>query len=1178
LTLLDAPIKAATATEFYGVLNDSTFVSCTNRVAELLNGSKETLQGKSILDFSPKYQPDGEASSHSLNLRIEAANNGLSQAFEWRFVGKNNHYINTIFYLQRQTKKVKTNHFVFQLQVLENRSSQREPIRESKLLLQQMLDNSSAIVYAKDYEGYFQFVNQQFVNTFDFAEKDILGKSVFEIFPQEVAQGFIDADRKVFESHQPMEFEESAIINGEPHTYLSIKFPLFNNVNEVYAVCGISTDITERKKTEDAFRNVALGVSGASYDNVFEAIVWHLAETLDVDFCFIGRYYSNDTVTTLAAYNQNQIVPNITYDLADTPCEGVVGKDYLFIPKNIQQLFPGDGLLCDLQLEAYAGFPLYDSKGIQQGLISIGNRKPLTETKIIRSVMEIFSVRASAELERLEADEAKRISDESYRSIFDTTEDAIFIHNPSNGSITDVNPKACESYGYTQQEFLNFEMSNPGVNTFPFDTHLVLQTIKKANAGETQHAEWQRINKDGTHGWDEVFVKHAIIAGDDRVLIIARDITQKKIAEDQLRSKEEQYRVIFNTSVDGIILFDEMGNIIDVNPMFKTIHGYDENDDFSALKPSDIIPEDHMAMYQEYIKTVAIEGRAHIAGEGIKKDGSRITLDIHGVRMTHLGSTQLLTITRDITEQTRAEIALRKSEDRLRATFDAALDAIISMDEKGNIVEFNPAACSCFGYTSDQVLGKSLADLIVPPRFRTAHNIGMKRYLSTGKGNNIGKRIEITAMRANGEEFPAELAIDVTQGSEGKLFIGYMRDITDHNKAEENRQKLEAQLRQAQKMEAIGHLTGGIAHDFNNILTSILGSVVLAEDKVAKYGDEKLIRYLSRASRSGQKAKNLIQQMLTFSRGQRGEPRAMSLAPLVKESIKLLEASLPSSVEIELDLDNECSHIMIDPVHLEQILMNLCINARDAVYNNGCIKIAVQQHECPECTCDSCRQPFSGNHVMLTVSDNGSGIPPDVLERMFEPFYSTKEVGKGSGMGLSTVHGIVHDYGGHISVESTPSQGTTIRILFQPLNISDTSDRDLRDSNENSESSTHTLQGNVLVVDDEPDVAEFMQDMLEEWGLNVSVKTRSIDALNEFTENPNKFDLIITDHTMPKLTGINLAKEIRLLNKNIPIILYTGYNEGLENNDLESAGINRFIIKPIDIEETYTQVKDLLQQ
>ena len=1176
MTLLDAPIKATTATKFHGVLKGNTLVSCTNRITELLTDSDKTIKGKSIFDFSPKYQPDGEASTHALNLRIEAANNGLSQAFEWRFIGKNNHYINTIFYLQRQTNKIKTNHFVFQLKVLENRSSQREPIRESKLLLQQMLDNSTAIVYVKDYEGYFQFINQQFVKTFDCDEKEIIGKSVFEIFSKDVAQSFIEADKKVFQSKRPMEFEESAIVNGEPHTYLSIKFPLFNNINEVYAVCGISTDITERKKTEDAFRNVALGVSGASYDNVFEAIVWHLAETLDVDFCFIGRYCSNDTVTTLAAYNQNQIVPNITYDLADTPCEGVVGKDYLFIPKNIQQLFPGDGLLCDLQLEAYAGFPLYDSKENQQGLIAIGNRKPLAETNIIRSVMEIFSVRASAELERLEADEAKRISDESYRSIFDTTEDAIFIHDPSNGSIIDVNPKACESYGYTQQEFLNFNMSKPGKNTFPFDSNLVLQTITKANAGETQHVEWQRTNKDGTHSWDEVFVKHAIIAGDDRILIIARDITQKKIAEDQLKSKEEQYRVIFNTSVDGIILFDEKGNIIDVNPMFKTIHGYDENDDFSALKPSDIIPEDHLAMYQDYIQTVAMEGRAHISGEGIKKDGSRIILDIHGVRMTHLGSTQLLTITRDITEQTRAQIALRKSEDRLRATFDAALDAIISMDEKGNIVEFNPAACSCFGYTTDQVLSKPLVELIVPAQFRTAHNAGMKHYLNTGKGNNIGKRIEITAMRANGEEFPAELAIDVTQGSEGKLFIGYMRDITEHKRAEENRQKLEAQLRQAQKMEAIGHLSGGIAHDFNNILTSILGSVVLAEDKVQKYGDEKLIRYLSRASRSGQKAKNLIQQMLTFSRGQRGEPRAMALAPLVNESIKLLEASLPSSVEIELDLDDDCSNIMIDPVHLEQILMNLCINARDAVYNNGCIKIAVQQHQCPECTCDSCRQPFSGNHVMLTVSDNGSGIPTNVLERMFEPFYSTKEVGKGSGMGLSTVHGIVHDYGGHISVSSTPSQGTTIRILFQPLNAIDMSNRNLLDISNNSECSNHVLKGNVLVVDDEPDVAEFMQDMLEEWGLNVCVKIQSIDALNEFTENRNKFDLIITDHTMPKLTGINLAKKIRLLNKQIPIILYTGYNEGLENSDLKAAGINRFIIKPIDIEDTYTQIKELL--
>ena len=907
MNILDKTFETHELFDCHGIMHRDRVVSCSKGLLYFLSPEIGSIIGRSILDFSPSYQANGEMSRQQLEKRLDATLNGLPQSFEWRFKKEDGSYVNTLFSFEQQTLDDSLQHFMFQIRIIDTGNAKADPVRNSKDLLQQMLDNSTSVVYVKDELGRFQFVNREFTKLFNISEQQIVGKSAFDIFPQETAQSFIDNDKRVFETQQPMEFEETAEVDGETHTYSTTKFPLFNRKNRVYAVCGVSTDITAKKKTDDAFKSVALGVSGSSYDNVFDSIVWHLAETLDVELAFIGRYLPDHTVNTISIYSRGKIIENVTYGLDKTPCDGVVGKDYLFLPKDVQQLFPGDGMLASLDLEAYAGFPLYDSKGIQQGLISIGSERPLKETYIIRSVLEIFSVRASAELERLEA-------------------------------------------------------------------------------------------------------------------------------EDKLRSSEELYRVIFNSSVDGLLVFSESGQIIDVNPVFKMMHGYEGDTDFGKIQPQDIIPSDHIHIFQDYIHTVNTQGRAHIVGQGLKRDGTRCVLDIHGVKMSQLGKVQLLTIVRDITEKNRAEEALRQSEDRLRATFEAALDAIISMDESGTIIEFNPAAEACFGYSREKAIGSNLADLIIPMRFRDAHKGGMQKFKLGGHGPLIGKRIEVEAMRANGSEFSAELAIDVTEGAEGKVFIGYMRDITEQKSAESARVRLEAQLRQAQKMEAIGHLTGGIAHDFNNILTSVMGNLMLAEELSEKYQDAKLSKYLTRACRSGEKARNLIQQMLTFSRGQRGEPRALSLEPLVKEASKLLEASLPSSVEIELDVSSNTSQIMIDPVHLEQILVNLCINARDAVSANGCILIGVKEHECITCGCESCKQSFDGSYVELSVKDNGTGISREVLDRMFEPFYSTKEVGKGSGMGLSTVHGIVHDYGGHIKVDTKMNGGTAINIFLPALN------------------------------------------------------------------------------------------------------------------------------------------------
>jgi PAS domain S-box-containing protein len=806
----------------------------------------------------------------------------------------------------------------------------------------------------------------------------------------------------------------------------------------------------------DALSCAAGAVASTDEEHVFEVLVLGATQALGADLAFIGVLSEggSDAVKTIAVCDRGQVQPNFEYVLKGTPCEDVVGQQFRYHAEGIQELF-SDPRVKAIGGVGYAAIPLFDSRGVSMGLMAVVDRKPLRDRGMAESILRILSVRAAIELERRTAAEARRRSEESYRSIFEAAEDALFVHDADTGAILDVNPKACEVYGYSRKALLKLDVGKLSSGEPPYPLEHAGELIERAKREGPVHMEWHRRNRDGSLHWDEVYIKLVKIGGVDRILAVTREITDRKMREE----------------------------------------------------------------------------------------------------------------------------ALRKSEDRLRATVEAALDCIIGMDEEGRIIELNPAAEETFGHRKSDVLGKSLADLLIPHRHRAAHAAGIDRYLKSTEGSYIGRRVEVSAMRADGSEFPAELAIDVAQGPEGRIFIGYLRDITERRRAEADRVQLEGQLRQAQKMEAIGQLTGGIAHDFNNILTATLGYLVMAQERAEGHGDAKLARYLERAERSGERAKALIQEMLTFSRGQRGDPRSLPLGPKLTEAVKLLQSTLPSSVEIRTELGAGVPCVLLDPLHLEQVLMNLCINARDAMAGKGSLLIALRTATCSGCVCSSCHQPVAGSFVELAVTDSGPGIAPQVLERMFEPFYSTKEVGKGSGMGLAMVHGIVHEYGGHIHVDTTPGEGTTISIWFPAWfpPVQDQSEQGLAapDALGGAKDSAR-LRGRVLLADDEAPVREFMQDLLGGWGLAVSLAENGAEACERFSAEPDGFDLVVLDQTMPRMTGLEAAEEVLRLRREVPVVLYTGHSEHLTEARISGAGIRALARKPLDIPAFRALMEELL--
>jgi PAS domain S-box-containing protein len=787
------------------------------------------------------------------------------------------------------------------------------------------------------------------------------------------------------------------------------------------------------------------------------------------------------------------------------------------------------------------------------------HRQALLDREVTETLLQIFGVRAGAELERRSAQQAARTSEQSYRAIFDASEDAIFVHDWDTGAVLDVSPKAAEIYGYPRADLLKLRIADVSQNEPPYtqeQANVLIQRAKLLNA--PLRFEWRAKHRDGHLMWHEVTIKPAMIGGARRLLGFVRDITARKVADDELQLREEQYRAIFTASEDALVLWDAQYTIVDVNPAFLKLYGFRRDEIVGSGYPAHLPPA-YVAARIDLIRRALAGETCEIVTTAIRNDGSHFEVEMRVFPIQHRGLPHVLSIARDITARLRAEEQLRSSEARLRATIESAFDCLVAIDGDGRILEFNAAAERCFGYRRAEVLGRSIAELVIPHRHRAAHAEGLARFRLTRTGAYIGRRVETSALRADGSEFPIEITIGVAASADGDMFIGYVRDISDRKRAESERATLESQLRQAQKMEAIGQLTGGIAHDFNNILASIMGYVVLASDRPAAAADARIGEHLEQALNSCRRARDLIQQMLTFSRVRKGEARPLVLGEVVREVAQMLRVTLPGTMALDLEaLDADC-RVVVDPVQAQQAVLNLCINARDALDGEGRIDVRVQKRHVQGVTCASCGTPFSGSFVELSVSDDGPGIPAAVRERMFEPFFSTKLPGKGTGMGLATVHRVVHESRGHVLVDTEGGRGTRFGILLpeaDPLLAAPA-------GTAAPAVAAVRLRGRVLLVDDEGSVLNFMRELLANWGLDVCAVTSATDAELLLQDDASGFDLVLTDQAMPGMTGVELAEAAHRLRADLPVILYSG-NLGEIEVHRERLGLYRVLGKPIE--------------
>ena len=456
--------------------------------------------------------------------------------------------------------------------------------------------------------------------------------------------------------------------------------------------------------------------------------------------------------------------------------------------------------------------------------------------------------------------------------------------------------------------------------------------------------------------------------------------------------------------------------------------------------------------------------------------------------------------------------------------------------------------------------------MIAPPACRSSPWGWLQPLHAAASGPLLGRLIETTAVTFDSREIPVEMAFSEAQVPEGSIFVGHLRDISARRAADAERSALEVQLRQAQKMEAIGQLTGGIAHDFNNILTSVLGYVAMAQERAQPQADSRLVHQLCQARLAAERARDLVAQMLTFARRAGSARRALALGRWLHESLGLLRATLPSSVVLEVDdIDAALPTVQADAVQLGQVLMNLVINARDAVDGAGHVRISIRP-AAGGWRCRSCGHLATrGRWVELCVADDGSGIAPDTLTRMFDPFFSTKPPGRGTGMGLAMVHGIVHDHGGHIGVDTRIGEGSAFRILL-PAAAEPALPTSAQAGEPAGSARAAALHGRALVVEDDPLAGEFLRERLEAWGVQVLLHADPREALARLESEHEHVDVLVTDLTMPHLSGLELARRGTALRPGLPVILVSADLAAADADARAQAGVSCALAKPIDVQ------------
>jgi two-component system, cell cycle sensor histidine kinase and response regulator CckA len=770
-----------------------------------------------------------------------------------------------------------------------------------------------------------------------------------------------------------------------------------------------------------------------------------------------------------------------------------------------------------------------------------------------------FATVATDITDRKKAEEALLSMTEELDRYFSNSRDLLCIAN-KEGFFLRLNPEWERILGYTPSElegrcFIDFVHQE--------DRAATMETLSRLNTqDEALNFENRFRCKNGSYRWFE----WRYYPSGNMICAAARDITEKNHAADILKESEEKYRALIETTDTGYVILDGNGNVLDANREYVRLTGHRELDEIHGRNVTDWTAQyDADRNAQEVIRCFKQGFIRDLRIDYTDKTGKAIPIEINATVIDTGTGPQIVTLCRDITERKQAENELRKSEEKFKKMFEGSPIGMVMTGTDFRFMRANEAFCNMLGYTEKELISLTFKDITHPEHLaedmlhvnelvygKIQFYQTEKRYIRKDKGVVWGSST-VNIVRDRDNLFSYSLTT--------------VEDITKRKRSEEERTRLELQLFQAQKMEAIGTLAAGIAHDFNNILTALAGYAALLKMQIKS---ATLLTYVDHILSASHKATDLVQNLLAFSKQQTISLRPISLHKVIKGTEKLLKRLVTEDIAIRTLLSAEDITIMADATQIDQILFNLVTNARDAMPKGGTLTIETKTME----LADQFRRIHGygnpGQYALLCISDTGVGIDATIREKIFDPFFTTKEVGKGTGLGLSTVYGIVKQHNGYITVYSEPDRGTMFQIYLPVAN---------NVGKEENLLTTSVKGGNetILIAEDNEAVRGLMSKVLMEYGYRTVEAIDGADATEHF-KKVAKIDLLILDSIMPNKNGWETYNEIHKINSGIRVIFTSGYtrdvflNKGIEDKKFH------FLQKPIAPDALLQMVRDVLDK
>ena len=878
-------------------------------------------------------------------------------------------------------------------------------------------------------------------------------------------------------------------------------------------------DITERRQTEQTLRE-----SEEKFAKAFRASPSAIA----ISVLATGRFIDvNEGFERLSGYTRAELVGRTSADLG------------LWFPVSdrdrMMQELQTRGAVREMQIQARSRSGETRPFLLSAEMVEIGG-----ETCLVIIGQDLS--------DRVRTEEALHQSEEKFSKAFRASPHPLVISDAATGRYIEVNDGFERLMGYTRAEVIGRTSPELGVWESPADREEWIARLQRD--GSVRGLEIHFRTRSGSRLMVLCYSERIEISGAACILTSFEDITEQRRTEQALRESEERVASAFRASPDSMAIADaETNTYLEINEGFERLFGYTRAE-ILGRSPVELNLLANPADAERLKDMLLADGRVRDEEvEVLTKSGERRTI-LHSVeRIQVAGRNCLLRVSHDISESKGAEQALRDSETKFSTAFRASPMALTIVElASGRFIEVNQAFERISGYTRAEAIGRTTLELgLWSPADRAAHVARLQR-------DGFVRGMVLTFRVRGGREVHMRSNAEVIVLDGVRCILTVLEDVSEQRRAELQQATLEAQLRQNQKLEALGTLAGGIAHDFNNILTAIVVNQELALMDMDQPAEVR--QRLAEIGLASNRAKELVRQILTFSRQQAHERLRQQLQMTVHEALGLVRASLPATIEIIQELSPDAPAVLADAGQIHQVVMNLCTNAAHAMREKpGCLAVRLGTRVLDEAACRD-RHPLQpGLHAVLTVADTGHGMDPAVMARIFEPFFTTKGPGEGTGLGLPMVHGIMRDHDGAIFVRSQPGIGTTFELFF-PAATEAATERPIFDE--------PILRGHgesVLVVDDEPAICAAVGAMLGKLGYRVETFCDPVEALARFRATPQAFDLLLTDRTMPRLTGPELIAAVRQVRPALPALLMSGLNDPAD----DAAGGYDFVAKPLDL-------------